>query len=105
MSDWRFLSQDCGVTTYFREKDGKFEYKTVEDVSHQLKLNKEAKNRESGNWKGDMHHVASIPQTVWMQWTQEFGGSPMLPENQPKLMQKLQSREFSQLRVKSGRLA
>jgi len=104
MSEWRLLSKDNGVSTYFREKNGKIEWNTVEDVESQLKLNKEAKNRESGNWKGDMHHVASIPQTIWLQWTKEFGGNPMLPENQPKLMAKLNNREFSQLRVKSGRV-
>lgn len=101
---WRLLSQDHGVATYFRENEGKLEYNTVEDVSTLLELTKEAKTAESGNWKGDMHHVASIPQVVYMEWWKEFGGSPMDAENKPKLMRKLQEREWSKLRVKSGRL-
>lgn len=101
---WRLLSQVDGVSTYFRENDGKIEYNTREDVSNQLAMNHAAKGNESGNWKGDMHHVASIPQTVYMEWWKEFGGNPMDPENQPKTMRKLQEREWSKLRVKSGRL-
>lgn len=104
MSEWRELSKDNGVTTYFREKNGKIEYNTVEDVSKHLALNRQAKAKESGNWKGDMHHVASIPQTLYMEWWKEFGGNPMSPEHQPRLLRKLQQREWSQLRVKSGRL-
>lgn len=92
------------MSTYFREKNGKIEYNTVEDTSQLLKLTAKAKNRESGNWRGDMHHVASIPQTVYMEWWKEFGGNPMSPDNQPKLLRKLQEREWSKLRVKSGRL-
>lgn len=103
-TEWRLLSQVEGVSTYFRENDGKIEYNTREDVSDHLKATKAAKNQESGNWKGDMHHVASIPQTVYMEWWKEFGGNPMAPENQPRLLRKLQAREFSSLRVKSGRL-
>jgi hypothetical protein len=104
MSDWKLVSKDNGVSTYCREKNGKIEWNTVEDVETQLKMNQDAKNKESGNWKGDMHHVASIPQTVYMQWWKEFGGNPMSPENQPKLLRKLQEREWGKLRVKSGRL-
>lgn len=104
MSDWKTLSKENGISTQFREKDGKYEFNTVEDVADLLKHTKEARNRESGNWKGDMHHVASIPQTIYMQWWSEFGGNPMSPENQPKLIKKLQEREWSQLRVKTGRI-
>lgn len=104
MSEWRLLSKDNGLSTYFRERNGKIEWNTVEDVSAHLKATQEAKNNETGNWKGDMHHVASIPQTLYMEWWKEFGGSPMSPENQPKLLKKLQEREWSKLRVKSGRL-
>lgn len=104
-TEWRLLSKEQGVSTYFRENNGKIEYNTVEDVKKHLDLNQAAKNKESGNWKGDIHHVASIPQTVYMEWWKEFGGNPMSPENQPRLMKKLQLREWQKLRVKSGRLA
>lgn len=104
MSDWRFLSKDGDVVTYFRYKDGRFEYKTSQDVEPLLNMNRQALNNESGNWKGDMHHVASIPMTLWMEWCKEFGGDPMAHENQPRLMRKLMDREFAKVRVKSGRL-
>jgi|TARA_R110002167_G_scaffold271300_4_gene477863 hypothetical protein len=104
MKEWALLSKDDGLSTYFREHDGKIEYNTVEDVSNLLKHTQAARNKESKSWKGDMHHVASIPQTLYMEWWKEFGSSPMDPENQPRLLKKLQEREFSQLRVKTGRL-
>ena len=104
MKEWALLSKDDGLSTYFREHDGKIEYNTVEDVSNLLKHTQSARNEESKSWKGDMHHVASIPQTLYMEWWKEFGSSPMDPENQPRLLKKLQEREFSQLRVKTGRL-
>ncbi len=105
LNQWRELSRNNGVVTYFRHTaDGKIEYNTVEDTQPLLDMAKKAKNNESGNWKGDLHHVASIPITLYMEWAKEFGGNPMSPENKPKLMRKLQERQFSALRVKSGRL-
>lgn len=104
MSEWRLLSKNGGVETYFRQKGDKWEYNTVEDVDPLLDANRHALNNESGNWSGDMHHVASIPLALYMEWTKEFGGDPMSHEHQPKLMRKLMDREFSKLRVKSGRL-
>ncbi len=105
MSGWKVLSQEGGVTTEFRDNNGVYEFNTKEDVQGLLDMNQQALSRESGNWKGDLHHVASIPQTLYMEWWKEFGGSPMSPENQPRLMAKLQERQFAKLRVKSGRLA
>lgn len=81
---------------------GTFEVK--EDAAPILDLNQKKQNSESGNWKGDMHHVASIPPTIWAEWTKEFGGSPMLPENQPRLMKKLNDRDWLKLRTKTGRV-
>ena len=79
-------------------------FRTVQDVSNHLSMNQQAKNNESGNFKGDMHHMASIPLTVWQNWWEEFGGNPMSPENKPRLMQKLNDRDWEKLRVKSGRM-
>jgi len=106
MSDWRLLDHDGYRKLYFRhnESTGRDEFKTVEDVAPLISMNQKARNDETGNWKGDMHHVASVPPAVWKQWWQEFGGNPMLPENQPRLMQKLNDRDYSKMRVKSGRL-
>lgn len=106
MSDWQFFSEEDGVKTYYQydASEGKNVFKTVQDVEPLLDLNRRALNQESGNWKGDMHHVASIPAVLYMEWWREFGGNPMLPENKPKLMRKLMDRDFSKLRVKSGSL-
>ena len=88
----------------FDDETGEGTFRTVEDAAPLLDMNQKAKNNESGNWKGDMHHVASIPQTVWANWWKEFGGNPMAPENQPKLMKKINDRDWLKLRVKSGRV-
>lgn len=104
MKNWALLSKDNGISTYFREHNGKIEYNTTEDVSSLLDHTQAARNKEAKGWKGDMHHVASIPQTLYMEWWKEFGSSPMSPENQPRLLKKLQEREWAKLRVKTGRL-
>ena len=88
----------------FDDETGIGAFRTVEDAQSLVDMNQEARNNESGNWKGDMHHVASIPQTVWANWWQEFGGNPMAPENQPKLMKKINDRDWLKLRVKTGRV-
>lgn len=77
---------------------------TEGDAQPLLDLNQAARNNESGNWKGDMHHVASIDPVTYMNIWKMFGGNPMAPENQPRLMKLLNDRDWSKLRVKSGRL-
>ena len=104
MSDWRVLGVDGGVTTYFRYRDGQYEYKTSEDVSDLLTATQRARTNESGNWRGDMHHYASIPITLWMEWWKECGGNPGAKHNAKFLKRKLNDPEFRNLRTKSGRV-
>lgn len=83
-------------------KKGAFEIKT--DTQPLLDMNQAAKNNESGNWSGDMHHVASIDPVVWGNWSKECGGNPLAPENRAWLFKRLNDRDYSKFRVKSGRL-
>ena len=88
----------------FNVETGKDEWYTEGNSEHLLNMTQKAKNAESGNWKGDMHHFASIDPVTWQNWWNEFGGNPMSPENKPRLFRKLNSREYSKFRVKSGRV-
>lgn len=109
MSDWRVLSVDGGVTTYFRFKDGQYQYKTSEDVESLLNATQRARNNDSGNWRGDMHHYASIPIVLWMEWSKELKAmgcspNPGAKENEKYLKRKLNDPEFQKLRTKMGRV-
>lgn len=88
----------------FDDETGVGTFRTVEDAQLLVDQITEARNNESGNWKADMNHFASIPQAIWANWWKEFGGNPMSPENQPRLMKKLNSTEWSKLRTKTGRV-
>lgn len=88
----------------YDEENDKTIIQTVQDVEPLLDINKRALANSDSSWKGDMHHVASIPRVVWESWWAEFGGDPMLPENQPKLMAKLNNKDWCKLRTKTGRL-
>lgn len=102
---WQQVDVDRKGNGLFISEDGdKTVFKVVEDCQPLLDFNQEKKSNESGNWRGDMHHVASIPASLWQEWWREFGGNPNSPENRPKLMRKLNERDYSKLRVKSGRL-
>lgn len=100
------LDQYDGITEYYSKDPmtGKITIRSTQDVAPVLKSNQQAKEIESGNWKGDMHHVASIPKVIWEQWWREFGSNPMSKENRPRLLKKLNDRDWEKLRTKSGRL-
>lgn len=106
MGKKRLLYSEDGVSTYHYYDHG--EKKTiiqqVEDVEPLLDVNKRKASDSGRGWKGDMHHIASIPRVLYEQWWREFGGNPMSPENRPRLMQKLRDPEFRYLRTKEGRI-
>lgn len=106
MSDWRFLSRDGHTTSWFKydELTGESTIEEREDAQPLLDLNQKAINNESGNWSGEMHHVASIPPIVYAEIWKKLGGNPMSPEHQPALMKILNDSEWNKLRVKSGRI-
>lgn len=104
MTKKRLIYSEDGISTFhYYDHDAK---KTIieqtEDVESLLSINQRRMNDSATGWKGDMHHIASIPRTLYEQWWREFGGNPMNPENRPRLMQKLRDRDFAKLRTKAG---
>ena len=104
MSDERLIDCIDGVSTFHRVEDGKTILRTSQDVEPLLDINKRALENSDPNWKGDMHHVASVPLVVWESWWKEFGGDPMSKENQPRLFAKLNNKDWCKLRTKQGRI-
>lgn len=108
MGDFRLLDNIDGVKTYHALDNGKTIIKTAQDVDPLLDINQEARSNQSRGWKGDMHHVASIPFVVYEQMLREIGYNwkqPMNKEEKHKLMIMLSSRDWAKLRTKEGRLA
>ena len=108
MSDWRLLDNIDGVQSWHKLEDGKTIIKTTQDVQPIFDLNQEARSNQSTGWKGDMHHVASIPLNVYNQILKSLGHDwkqPMTPEVKIKLYKLLSSSEYNKLRTKEGRLA
>lgn len=66
----RLLSRDpvTGVETYFHYHDDRdaFTLETVQQVDDVLDANKRDYNDAQTGWKGDMHKVASIPMTLYL---------------------------------------
>ena len=103
----RVLDYDAhtGLTqVYSGNGDGTFTIQTVQDVEPFLGENLELRNSASTGWKGELHEVASIPPIVWHMWWKELGDDPGARRNKVWLAAKLNSREFSGLRTKEGRI-
>lgn len=104
----RLLDYDpvTGVSEYFVKNYGEkgFHIQTTQDVAPILKRNKQLKNDSPEHWRGDMHHVASIPLVIWQQWWRELGSDPMAKENRAWLTARLNNRDWCNLRTKEGRL-
>lgn len=103
----KILSTDGDVTEIFHKDahdPSKFHVEIVQDVAKYLKANKHQFNQtEKGtSWKGDMHKVASIPESVLAMWWKELGSNPLSKENRGWLVAKLNSREFYRLRTRAG---
>lgn len=104
MTKKRLLYSEDGISTYhyYDHAEKKTIIQQTEDVESLLSVNQRKKNDSGTGWKGDMHHIASIPRTLYEKWWREFGGNPMSPENRPRLMAKLRDRDFQRLRTKEG---
>jgi len=102
----RLLDSIDGVDTYhmYDAENNKTIIQTVQDVEPILSINARALSNSDKNWKGDMHHVASVPTVVWEEWWREFGGDPFSKENRPKLIAKLNNKDWCKLRTKEGRV-
>tara|TARA_B100000809_G_scaffold10429_1_gene9857 strand:+ start:2114 stop:2455 length:342 start_codon:yes stop_codon:yes gene_type:complete len=70
----------------------------------------EMASQVDGNWKGDMHKVASIPLIVVDQWREEMkiagyhNCDPLASDNRAFLIAKINSSEWSGIRTKQGRV-
>lgn len=71
----RLLSRDplTGKTQYFEHDYGSdsFRIVTSEDIEPVLAMNHEQKQDAADDWKGDVHKVASLPMSVYMDLKQK----------------------------------
>lgn len=99
---------EFGVISTLAVEDGKLVAGTHQDVEPILEANKAQYNNDSGNWKGDIHHVARIPEAFVGSLLQEFGCTFQQLMSDPaikkKLIAKLNSNDYRFLRTKPGRL-
>ncbi|WP_434286299.1 hypothetical protein [Celeribacter sp. SCSIO 80788] len=66
--DWWLVDHDfqLGRTVWARTNgDGSTTYRTDYNVEKTLEINAKQKTLAENNWKGDYHHVASIPLNVF----------------------------------------
>lgn len=107
MSNRKLVDYDpySGITeTYHRNADKSFTIHQTQDCQKAIDTIKEVRNSAQAGFKGEMHHMASIPLLLWEKWTIEFGSDPGHPSNAKKLKAKLNSNEWQALRVKEGRM-
>jgi len=77
----RFIDSDGVRRTdiQFDETDDSFNFKTTQDVTPVLEENKEKYNsygdKLSLGKRGEWHHTASIPITVWEKWKKDTNGA------------------------------
>lgn len=75
-----------------------------QDVAPILKLNREEQIHGAHRYGPIGHHVARIPNIVYMQWLVEEGIDAYRSEDWPKVRAKLNSPEYAYLRVDPRRL-
>jgi hypothetical protein len=69
--DWELFSfdPDMGRSVWVRDNgDGTKEWRTTYDVADTVNINSGQRNIAQAGWRGDYHHVASIPMGVY--WDQ-----------------------------------
>jgi hypothetical protein len=75
MSGRRLFDKDpaMGTTTYFHYDDdaGSMTLETLQETDDIVEGNKQDFNDAPAHWRGDMHKVASIPMTLYMQLKRE----------------------------------
>lgn len=107
----RVLSHDplTGVTEYFEATPEGFNIHTVQDVDPIIEMNK-AKQREGRGYYAkdkDMWRVASIPNTVLLDWAVKDGVPPGMvfsAEYADRIARRLNSSEFRDLKTADVRI-
>lgn len=56
---------EYGITRLWHGDGETFTIETIYDAEALVEQNKAITNAKEGNWKGEMHHVASIPLNVF----------------------------------------
>lgn len=103
----RLLDYDAetGVREIYHKTDKGFAIQMTQDVAPILEQNKRIRTGQPNNWKGDMHHIASIPLVVAQMWRDELGGQdPFSKEMRPWLIKRLSDPNWASLRTKEGNL-
>ena len=98
------VNGDMREVLHFDESSGKSIIQTIQDVDPYLKAIENKKKEAITGWKGDLHHVATVPLVLIEQWNQEFKCNILDKKNRHLLMLKLNDRNYSKLRTKEGRL-
>lgn len=103
---WRPLSQRDGRSTDMKkESDGSVTFRTQQDVTDILEVNKHLREQDDRGWLmgGDIRRVASIPMTVVHQWLLE-GVDVFSGEQQDEVAKRLNDPDNFFLRTAPGRL-
>ena len=95
---------DMIETLHFDKDSGKSIIQTTQDVDPYLKQIASDRQHQVEGWKGDLHHVATIPLVLVEKWNQELKCNILEKKNRHLLMLKLNNRDYSKLRTKEGRI-
>ncbi len=104
--------EQTGIIETF-EKDamtGKISIQKTQDVDPFFEANLQKRNNSARGWAGDWHHVASVPPIQVEIWREELKAkgatdpNPLAKCNEKWLIAKLNSRDFTKLRTKTGRI-
>lgn len=105
------FNSSSGIIETFQKHEGKNVIRKHQDTAAIVNANRQEMNSQiDGNWRGDMHKVASIPLIIVDQWREELKAKgahncdPLHNENRHFLIAKINSSEWSALRTKQGRI-
>lgn len=105
------IDRTTGIIETFQKHEGKSIIRKVQNTDAIVNANRQEMNSNiDGNWKGDMHKVASIPMIVVDMWREELKAkgyhdcNPLSANNRPFFIAKINSSEWSGLRTKQGRV-
>ena len=95
---------DVKTFTQYDENANKMIQRRVQDVDPYFKSNARARATDTGGWKGDMHHVASIPLVVFEDMCRVAGCDLLKKENHSRFVAMLNDPDWMKVRTKAGRI-
>lgn len=104
MAELLDFDPDSGMMQFVGNEGGKTIVKCVQDVEPVLDQNQRLRSNQESGWRGEMHHVASIPKIIIDQWWKELGDNPLHRRNRKWFVAKLNNTDFSKFRTKDGRI-